>query len=177
MELFSRAKPPVILTGPEIRRQVLAGAIVIEPFSLLQLNPNSYNYRLGSHMRALMSDAHQPVEAVDLRAGPVVLQPGTVYLGHTLEIIGSNEYVTLLNGRSSMGRLGLFLNFSADLGHLGPAHKWTLEMKVVQPLRVHYGMKVGQASFWIPEGRINQYVGEYAQHSDPTQDLRFREYC
>ena len=108
---------------------------------------------------------------LDLKAGPVALQPRRVYLGHTSETIGSINYVTMLNGRSSIGRLGMFLNFSADLGQLGPAHQWTLEIMVIQPLIVYWNMKIGQATFWKPVGRIVWYEGEYAKRNEPTPNL------
>lgn len=161
----------MILTGPQIHREVTAGRIVIEPFADGQLNPNSYNYRLGPHILTIGAGGAPEDSMADLREGPVTLQPGRVYLGHTLEVIGSRRYVTMLNGRSSIGRLGMFLNFSADLGQLGPAHRWTLEIKVVQPLRVYSEMKVGQATFWIPQGQRAIYDGEYARRSEPTPSL------
>jgi dCTP deaminase len=107
----------------------------------------------------------------DLHDGPLVLQPHRTYLGHTAEIIGSQRFVTMLNGRSSVGRLGMYLNLSADLGQLGPAHRWTLEIAVVQPLRVYGGMQVGQATFWLPKGLVIEYLGEYAKRSEPTPNL------
>jgi dCTP deaminase len=156
----------MILTGPEIRRQVSAGQIVIDPYDDEQLNPNSYNYRLGP-MVLMPADQHY-----DLRVAPLTLLPRRLYLGHTAEVIGSVRFVTMLNGRSSVGRLGLYLNVSADLGQLGPAHRWTLELTVVQPLRIHFGMRIGQATFWEVDGPRTEYRGEYAKRSVPTPNLR-----
>ena len=81
-----------------------------------------------------------------------VLKPHKLYLGNTIETIGSDKYVTQLIGRSSIGRLGLFLQVTAPLGHVGSRHKWTLELKCVQPLRVYPGMKIGQVTFWVMDG-------------------------
>jgi dCTP deaminase len=162
----------MILTGPEIQREVAAGQITIQPFNRQQLNPNSYNYRLGPRMSLIDSYGAPLGPVINLRLAPLTLQPGRVYLAHTAEIIGSAKYVTMLNGRSSVGRLGMFLNFSADLGHLGPAHQWTLEIKVVQPLKVYFDMRVGQATFWVPAGERTEYQGEYARRFEPTPNLR-----
>ena len=172
LELFLEEEVGVILTGPEIYREVIDGHITIRPFVPQQLNPNSYNYRLGPHI--LLIDARgDPIGPfLNLKDGPLTLMPGRVYLAHTAETIGSRNYVTMLNGRSSVGRLGMFLNLSADLGQLGPAHQWTLEIKVVQPLTIYYKMKVGQATFWVPKGEGEEYRGEYARRREPTPNLR-----
>ena len=162
----------MILTGPEVQREVRAGRIIIEPFAEDQINPNSYNYRLGPHLVIIGAGGVPMNTTLDLTTGPITLLPKLTYLGHTSETIGSIHYVTILNGRSSMGRLGMFLNFSADLGQLGPAHQWTLEIKVVQPLTVYPLMKVGQATFWVTQGRRVEYQGEYAHRNEPTPSLK-----
>jgi dCTP deaminase len=107
-----------------------------------------------------------------------LLRPGRIYLGSTLEIIGSDTYVPSLIGRSSLGRLGLFLQITADLGHLGTKHCWTLELKTVQPLIIYAGMRIGQVSFWKPEGlellqgaRYLHQLHSYAQFSGPQPSL------
>jgi dCTP deaminase len=164
----------MILTGSEIKREVAVGRITIEPFFEDQVNPNSYNYRLGPHLLLVDSEGVPAGDPLDLAQGPLTLLPGRVYLGHTAEVIGSSHYVTMLNGRSSMGRLGMFLNFSADLGQLGPAHQWTLEIMVIQSLTVYLRMKVGQATFWVPQGKLTEYRGAYARHNEPTPNLEAR---
>ena len=165
----------MILTGPEICREVAAGRITISPFSPEQANPNSYNYRLGPHLITIDQSGLPNGKCLDLKGGPVTLQPRIVYLGHTAETIGSTNYVTMLNGRSSIGRLGMFLNFSADLGQLGPAHQWTLEIMVIQPLIVYWNINIGQATFWKPLGRTVGYEGEYAKRNEPTPSLEVRQ--
>lgn len=163
----------MILTGPEIKRQVLAGRVHIKPFIDEHINPNSYNYRLGDELFEITDaviDSKAPVthRRIHLTDRGYVLLPNRLYLAATAEEIGSDYYVTSLIGRSSVGRLGLFLQVTADLGHLGAKHAWTLELKVVQPLRVYPGMKIGQVSFWCPEGDTNlRYDGNYARHSRP----------
>ena len=161
----------MILTGPEIKRQVNIGRITIEPFAEDQVNPNSYNYRLGPHLMKIGANGAPAGCPIDLKLGPTTLLPRHAYLGHTAETIGSSHYVTMLNGRSSVGRLGMFLNFSADLGQLGPSHRWTLEIMVVQPLVIYFEMKVGQATFWAPQGERVDYRGEYALRNEPTPNL------
>ncbi|HUB93594.1 MAG TPA: deoxycytidine deaminase [Verrucomicrobiae bacterium] len=156
----------MILSGNKIKEEVLKGRIQLDPFDLQLLNPNSYNYRLGEQLLIMPGDIDtrcQPTtEQILLPKEGYILQPGVVYLGHTYERIGSSQYVPSLIGRSSLGRLGLFLQITADLGHLGTYHKWTLEMTVVQPLRVYPRMRVGQVSFWKPEGLPGLAGGSYA---------------
>ncbi len=109
------------------------------------------------------------IRKVSLSSRGYVLNPGKVYLGATLERIGSDRYVTLLLGRSSIGRLGIFLNVTADLGHLGSCSHWTLELTVVQPVRVYPGMKIGQVSFWLTdESSSHRYTGRYHRDSQPV---------
>lgn len=153
----------MILTGSEIEKQVRNGKINITPFDKGNINPNSYNYRLDynlkivSHSVSLGEQSSEEAEIIEIPEDGYLLQPGRVYLANTFESIGSRFYVASLIGRSSLGRLGLFLRISADLGNLGPAHKWTLELKCVQPIKVYPKMKIGQVSFWVPDGEIKEY--------------------
>ncbi|MEV8479375.1 deoxycytidine deaminase [Streptomyces sp. NPDC051173] len=163
----------MILTGPEIVRQRRRGALTLEPFTPAQLNPVSYNYRLGDSLRvhrAALIDTHadHELEEIAIPGEGVVLEPGRVYLGTTVEEIGSSEFVPSLIGRSSLGRLGVFLQFSADLGNLGSCHRWTLEIKAVQPVRVYAGMVAGQVSFWAAVGTRFPYGGRFGRISEAT---------
>jgi dCTP deaminase len=160
----------MILTGPEIIRQCAMGRINITPFYENQVNPNSYNYRLGPSLRTHCSDvidsrSEHDLTEVDIGSGGIVLQPGTVYLGTTAESIGSDYFVPSLIGRSSLGRLGVYLQVSADLGNLGAVHRWTLEIVAVQPIRVYADMIMGQVSFWVPTGERDLYDGYFGQFS------------
>jgi dCTP deaminase len=161
----------MILTGKAITAAVHHGEITITPFDEAQVNPNSYNYRLGRILKmpaVTVADARResPCEQVAIPTDGYVLQPGTVYLGATVEKIGSRHFVPSLIGRSSLGRLGLFLQISADLGQLGACHCWTLEIVAVQPLKVYAGMRIGQVSFWAPEGHRQPYQGFYGHISE-----------
>jgi dCTP deaminase len=173
----------MILTGNEITQARGAGLIDLEPFEPELLNPNSYNYRLGPELVELCNDVidvkgEQHTRGTRIPPEGLMLRPGRLYLGTTLEVIGSRAYVPSLIGRSSLGRLGLFLQITADLGHLGTRHRWTLELKVVQPLIVYAGMRIGQVSFWKPEGAellqgmsYLQQAHSYARFSGPQPSL------
>jgi len=164
----------VILTGERIEREVRRGRIEIDPFDPQLINPNSYNYRLGALLcmpKHGLQDADRPVpfRDVEIPRQGLVLQPAQLYLGHTVEKIGSSHFVTSLIGRSSLGRLGVYLQVSADLAQLGNVHRWTLELMVVQPVRVYPGMRIGQVSFWLPTGRRVAYRGRYRDTDLPTR--------
>lgn len=158
----------MILTGPEIKKQHSLQRIHISPFLENNLNPNSYNYRLNKELLEVIDNPIDPkspsrYRKIVLTEQGYLLQPGHLYLGSTVEEIGSSYYVPCLIGRSSLGRLGLFLQITADLGQLGAKHCWTLELKVVQPLIVYPFMKIGQVSFWSIEGDPESYYnGKYA---------------
>jgi dCTP deaminase len=158
----------MILTGLAIKSAVKSGDVVIQPFNETNINPNSYNYHLDGSLLVL-GDRGKPQRKVSLLPEGYVLRPGKVYLGSTLERIGSDRYVTLLLGRSSVGRLGIFLNVTADLGHVGSCSHWTLELTVVQPVRVYPMMKIGQVSFWLTASKSPyRYHGLYHRDERPV---------
>lgn len=162
----------MILTGNQIIEDSANGKIKISPFDQAMVNPNSYNYRLGEVLYKVCDDVIDPkqksrVEKIVIPESGYCLQPGVLYLGSTYEKIGSDEYAMQLIGRSSIGRLGLFLQVSAPLGHVGTYHNWTLELKVVQPLIVYPRMKIGQVSFWKVKGENDTpYLGKYWNYSE-----------
>ncbi|MFE2724079.1 deoxycytidine deaminase [Kitasatospora sp. NPDC059327] len=164
----------MILTGPEIVREREAGRITIEPFDPSQVNPNSYNYRLGETLRVHRSHeldtraTARPLDEFTIPPTGALLLPGRIYLGTTLESVGSTHYVPSLIGRSSLGRIGMFLQFSADMGNLGAVHRWTLEIEVVHPTLVHAGDRTGQISFTATCGPVRLYDGHFGRISEAT---------
>jgi dCTP deaminase len=158
----------VILTGAFINEEVDAGRIIIDPYRPEALNPNSYNYRLGDRVKQYEEVSDQFVDLVLPNDG-YVLSPHRMYLGHTQEVIGSSAYAMSLIGRSSMGRLGLFLQVSADLGHTTSCHRWTLEIVATRPIRIYPGMVVGQVSFWRNCGQLAPTPALYAAFNDPCE--------
>ncbi|MFJ6517482.1 dCTP deaminase [Streptomyces filamentosus] len=167
----------MILTGPEITAAARDGRLTISPFEPDQVNPNSYNVRLGPTLltyTAPVIDAHQPnpTTTVEIGQNGYVLQPGELYLGHTLEQVGSDTFVPLLFGRSSVGRLGLFVEITAPIGDIGFHGQWTLMLSAIRPLRVYAGMKIGQIMFFVSTGDVDLYAGKY-QAADGPQPSRY----
>lgn len=170
----------MILTGPEITQAATDGRIRITPFSEEQINPNSYNVRLGDSLLLYTNDvvdayAANPTRTVRVPDDGFVLQPGQLYLGHTIERVGSDTYVPLLFGRSSVGRLGLFVEITAPIGDIGFHGQWTLMLSSVRPLRVYPAMKIGQIMFFVSKGEIDLYTGKYQAAIGPQESRYWRD--
>ncbi|MBL4774163.1 MAG: hypothetical protein JKX98_11440 [Alcanivoracaceae bacterium] len=159
----------MILTGSEISKMIKLGQIEIEPFLPDHVNPNSYNYRLGPILGVPnVDDESVSFNFIDIPEEGYQLQPHTMYLGHTLEVLGSDTFAMRLIGRSSLGRYGLFLQISADLGHTGSSHQWTLEIMSALPIILYPYMKIGQISFWENFGKPELYTRSYSDYDKPT---------
>jgi len=163
----------MILTGNKIIDEVQKGNIIIEPFLKSNVNPNSYNYRLGNVIKEPVSLKNKKVtfKKIIIPKTGFVIKPYKMYLATTYEIIGSIKYAMSLIGRSSMGRYGLFLQCSANLGHTYSMHKWTLEIVSVIPIKLYPGMIIGQVSFWKNYGYVNKYSGKYGFLNHPQESI------
>ena len=161
----------MILTGHKIASEVKAKNISITPFQSTHINPNSYDYRLGDELKECVAfrNGNSIFRRVKIPKGGYTLKPHRVYLGATYEKIGSRRYTTSLIGKSSLGRLGLFLTHSANLGHRGNFHKWTLELCAARRLIVYPRMIIGQVSFWKNKGKALLYQGVHGQFNEPRE--------
>ncbi|PZG45878.1 dCTP deaminase [Spongiactinospora gelatinilytica] len=171
----------MILTGAEITRQHEQGRITIDPFATGQVNPNSYNFRLGPTIKTYTSDIldvarPNPVRTLTIGANGLVLQPDRIYLGHTVEVMGSDHYVPIIRARSSVARLGLFVHVTADLIDIGSHNQWTLQLHAVQPLRVYANLLIGQVTFWRVHGDITLYDGKYQGARGPRESEIHRDF-
>lgn len=162
-----------ILTGPEITRQVGVGRILIEPFDERQVNPASYDVRLGDKLVEVkpnndwrLDPKRQPAVEhgviFDEKLGGWQLFPGKLYLGHTRERIRTDHYEPTIDGKSSIGRLGVFIHVTAGYGEPGFDGQYTLEIVVTLPTILYPGMRIGQARFTTLEGKVELYRGNYA---------------
>ncbi|MCS6823893.1 MAG: dCTP deaminase, partial [Cytophagaceae bacterium] len=134
----------MILSGLEIKNK-LGKEIFIDPFDDKKLNPNSYNLTL--HKEILVYEQELLDMKIENKAvrheipdEGLVLVPGKLYLGRTVEHTMTKNYVPMLEGRSSIGRLGLFVHITAGFGDVGFCGYWTLEMFCVQPIRIYAGV-------------------------------------
>lgn len=157
-----------MLSGLEIKRQVELGNIVISDFNEKQLNPNSYNIRLGKTLKI-----YEKVTALDPRKdnktktmiipdSGMVLHPGILYLGETEEYTETYGFVPNIDGRSTTGRLGIEVHRTAGFGDNGFKGKWTLEITVTHPVIVYPGMEIGQLYYETIDGDCSMvYDGKY----------------
>ncbi len=156
----------MILSGPRILAEVRAGRISIDDFDAERIEPNSYGFRLAADLLCYTDeiiDCFRPPDAEHVRMGPegTVLEPGRFYLGGTMEAMGSPHYAATLYACRSASTLGIWIQFSAPLGHSGALFPWTLEMKVAEPVRVYPGMIIGKLAFWSMQGESTPYDGKY----------------
>jgi len=171
----------VILTGEEIVAERERGRIVVDPFDPGQVNPNSYNFRLGRQCRVYSKyplDPRVPNEddEIELDDDGFLLEPGRLHLCCTMEILGSEYYAPTFAARSSVARLGLFINLSASLGDIGYIGQWTLQLFSIHPLWVYPGMEIGQMMWWRPQGEIVLYEGKYQSSQGPQTTLIHRDF-
>ncbi len=188
----------MILTGPEIIRQVEADAIHIAPFTPAHVGPNSYDVTLNEKLlvydlaagEALDMKRDNPFRTLVIPEEGLVLQPGTLYIGCTNETATSKAFVPMFEGRSSIGRLGINTHITAGFGDLGWGYlpdedgnlvcqypTWTLEIEVVHPIRVYPGVRIGQVYFIRPEGALSYYKGKYTRQKDPQASQLYRDFA
>jgi dCTP deaminase len=170
----------MILSGHEIRRQ-LGSSIVIEPFRESQLNPNSYNLTLHDELMTyeeLVLDMRRAnrVRRITIPPEGLVLNPNQLYLGRTVERTETHNHVPMIEGRSSVGRLGLFVHVTAGFGDVGFCGFWTLEMFAVQPVRIYAGVSICQIFYHQIAGDFTEYASDKYQHNRDIQpSLLFKE--
>lgn len=171
----------MILSGREIKNK-LGQEIVIEPFNEKQLNPNSYNLRLHNELlvyEEAILDMKQPNKTHKLIIPPegLVLETGKLYLGRTLEYTKTDRYVPMLEGRSSVGRLGLFIHVTAGFGDVGFSGYWTLEIFCVQPIRVYPGVEICQIYYHSIEGEYDRYLsGKYQNNQGIQPSMLYKDF-
>ena len=106
----------------------------------------------------------------------LVLAPNHLYLGRTVERTETHNLVPMIEGRSSIGRLGLFVHVTAGFGDVGFSGYWTLEMFAVQPVKIYPGVPICQIFFHEITGDITEYASNKYQHNRDIQpSLLFRE--
>jgi len=163
----------MILSGLEIKKR-LGKTIFIEPFNESQLNPNSYNLCLHNELMVYeesildMKKGHQ-TSTILIPEDGIVLQPGKLYLGRTQEYTRTRNVVPMLEGRSSIGRLGLFIHITAGFGDVGFSGFWTLEMFCIHPIRVYPGIEICQIFYHTIDGDFIPYKSNKYQDNQGIQ--------
>lgn len=167
-----------ILTRNEILRQIEKGSIVIDPFDPNNVGPNSIDLHLGSRLYKYdreVLDAENPTKLIEVLHYGLkpcwLLKPGVLYLGSTLEYTETHDFVPYIDGRSSLGRLGVFAHITAGRGDIGFVGRWTVEISVVQPIILYPRKRYFQITYHTVEGNITgnkaRYQGRYQGDMDP----------
>ena len=171
----------MILSGDEIRAH-LGRNLIIDPFEPSRLNPNSYNLTLHDELltyEEVVLDMREANRTRRLRIPKdgLVLTPQKLYLGRTAERTETHNFVPMIEGRSSIGRLGLFVHVTAGFGDVGFCGYWTLEMFAIQPIRIYPGVAICQIFCHHIAGKITEYHSDkYQNNQDIQPSLLFKEF-
>lgn len=175
----------MILSDTRILEEIAKGSIVIEPYDPACLGTNSYDVHLSKYIglyRDAILDArrHNLIDITEIPEEGLVLYPDRLYLGATLEYTETHAHVPFLEGKSSVGRLGIDIHATAGKGDVGFCNHWTLEISVTQPVRIYVGMPIGQLIYFEVSGGIQTYYNrkgsaKYNQRSDkPVESMMWK---
>jgi dCTP deaminase len=177
----------MIIAKKHLLQHVKSGKIHVLPFDPNLVGVNSIDVRLGNTVKVLQMNAVDHIDPrlpqryleIPLSYGGTILYPHQCYLGHTIEEIGSDYFVPIYEGRSSIGRMFMASHITAGFGEIGFKKQWTLEIKVSMPIKVWPGMKIGQVFFVMPSDRSIRYglnhKAKYADQSGPQESLFYKE--
>ena len=165
----------MVLTDTQILAAIETGDIVITPFDRSCLGTNSYDVHLAKYFavykeKALDARLHNEIEHFEIGPEGYVIQPGELYLAVTEEYTETHSAVPFLEGKSSVGRLGIDIHATAGKGDVGYSNTWTLEISCVKPVRIYPGMPIGQLIYFTVSGSIiNPYNKKSnAKYNDRT---------
>jgi len=175
----------MILADKSILEEMDKGTILIEPFRSECLGSNSYDVHLGKYIatykdRILDAARHNPIDMMMIPEDGFILYPDMLYLGVTEEYTETHAHVPFLEGKSSVGRLGIDIHATAGKGDVGFCNTWTLEISVKQPVRVYAGMPIGQLIYFVVQGTVrNPYnkkdSAKYNQRSiKPVESMMWK---
>ena len=163
----------MILSGKEIQKRI-NNDIIIEPFIEQRINPNSYNLSLHNEL-LLYKDSildmkkDNRVDRIIIPSSGLILNPNRLYLGRTVEYTETKNLVPMLEGRSPIGRLGLFVHVTAGFGDVGFKGYWTLESFCVQPVKIYPDVEICQIYFHTLEGDYDNYTSSKYQNNKSIQ--------
>lgn len=149
----------MILTDKQVLEEIDKGNIVIEPFNREYLGTNSYDVHLGRWLAVYDNDildakSHNKIRRFEIPDNGFILLPSKLYLGVTNEYTETRNYVPFVEGKSSVGRLGIDIHSTAGKGDAGFCNTWTLEISVKQPVKIYAGMPIGQIIYFEMKGDV-----------------------
>lgn len=178
----------MILTDQDILDKIKEGKILISPFILNNLGSNSYDVTLNKTLatyndKNLDCKKDNRISYFDIPESGYLLNPGEFYLGTINEYSeSSGDVVPMLEGKSSLARLGLEIHVTAGFGDIGFKGYWTLEMTVRKPLIIYPNIPIGQLFFiTCNDNCINPYNKKpNAKYNDqpnlPVKSMMFRNF-
>ncbi len=171
----------MILSGLEIEKN-LGKNIIIEPFNRSQLNSNSYNVRLHNKLLVYKEktlDMKKPNETKEIiiSENGFKLEPNELYLGRTLEYTTTKNFVPMIEGRSSIGRLGIFIHITAGFGDVGFSGYWTLEIFCIKPIIIYPNVEIAQLYYHTIDGEYEEYSsGKYQNNTDVQPSMLYKDF-
>ena len=186
----------MILGGKTILDEVNNGNITITPFDEKRLNPNSYNLTLGNMLLVYADEVivskddngisiphiirnnpldmkiPNPVKTIWIPRSGLFLKPGNVYLGTTNEYTATDKYVPMLEGRSSIGRLGMMIHVTAGFGDVGFSGKWTLEIVPTEPIIIYPDIEICQIYYHTITDNTIKYTSDKYNNQDGVRSSR-----
>ena len=171
----------MILSGKEIKSKI-GKEITIEPFDEKRLNPNSYNLRLYPELMVyeqpvLDMKTNNKVGTIIIPESGLLLEPNKLYLGRTVEHTSTLNYVPMLEGRSSIGRLGMFIHVTAGFGDVGFSGFWTLEIFVIHPLIIYPDVEICQIYYHSLQGDYDFYKsGKYQNNKGIQASMLYKDF-
>lgn len=174
----------MILSGKKILEEIRAGRIEISYFDESRLNPNSYNLRLHNKLLVYTEDVldmkkQNEYKELEIPETGLLLKPGRLYLGRTMERTNTECYVPMLEGRSSVGRLGVYIHVTAGFGDVGFCGYWTLEISCVQPVIIYPWVEICQIYYHTIDGEYEKYgsSGKYQGNIDIQPSMLYRDFA
>jgi dCTP deaminase len=175
----------MILSDKQILEEMQKGTIKIIPFDVECLGTNSYDVHLGKYLATYQDEIldarkHNQINVFEIPKEGFVLRPETLYLGVTEEYTETLAHVPFLEGKSSVGRLGIDIHATAGKGDVGFCNTWTLEISVTQPVRIYAGMPIGQLIYFKVEGDIQHFYhsknnAKYNQRTEkPVESMMWK---
>ena len=171
----------MILGGKEIQKQ-LGESIWIDPFDPKKVNPNSYNLTLHNQLLVynepiMDMKKENTTSQIIIPDNGLLLEPNKLYLGRTNEHTKTTKYVPMLEGRSSIGRLGMFIHVTAGFGDVGFSGFWTLEIFVIQPLIIYPNVDICQIYYHTIEGDYDLYnSAKYQENKGIQESLLYKDF-
>ena len=172
----------MILSGKEIQKQIEQGNIKINPFDPKKINPNSYNLTLHDELLiykdgTLDMKYPNPTISIKIPKEGLELFPGILYLGRTNEFTQTDKFVPMLEGRSSIGRLGMCIHVTAGFGDVGFAGYWTLEIHCIHPLIIYPNVDICQIYYHTIKGDYDLFQsGKYQNNRGIQPSLMYQDF-